>query len=676
MRTIGSFLILGVLLLTHLGVARAEQIARPAFERLWQRTGIPIQQDIAAYSWIWGPEPFSPLLQEAFDGQPQGWRAVQYFDKARMEINNPEADPNAPWYVTNGLLVNELAQGQVQVGVDAFIPLGPADIPIAGDPDNTFPTYASLAYVYNSPVGRALGDHVTGAFLGAEELSQYANDAGTEIVRLERGFGIPRAFWDSMNRTGMVYENGRLVSDRPLFDWLFTLGYPTTEAFWTRVRVGGVEREVMFQAFERRVLTYTPSNPLSFQVEMGNVGRHYYQWRYEAPFANNTEAVITVPEDGALVSPPLLVQGFGSGSAFEGAITVRLKDAASGTMMASVNAQVRQADVGQPGPFTATLPYTPPAQLAPATIEVVTRSPRDGAEILLASRDVIATTDGPPQGLAEQIERVRRDLGIRLRLNQSAIRLTAVEPTEWQGGALGCPAPERAYTMAIVPGYRLTLEAQGQQFNYHTDRSDQFVLCRDGRPVLGLVSSAEELIAALRERGYTVEGTGDVRQPFLQVGGTRYRISDAALLEPAELQVYSYGDVESAAADATGIGPDGQPEGTSVEWAAPPHFYRSWRTLAIYAGSDQVVAGLLSELLGPPFAAPDAPAPTRVSWEKAKALILDGLVAAVFQAHSLEVTLTLKDGRQLITTEPEIDAVLRVIEECGEPCADIRVATE
>ena len=36
----------------------------------------------------------------------------------------------------------------------------------------------------------------------------------------------------------------------------------------------------LIQAFERRVLTYTPANPAAFQVEMGNVGRHYYLWRY------------------------------------------------------------------------------------------------------------------------------------------------------------------------------------------------------------------------------------------------------------------------------------------------------------------------------------------------------------------------------------------------------------
>jgi hypothetical protein len=37
---------------------------------------------------------------------------------------------------------------------------------------------------------------------------------------------------------------------------------------------------VMVQVFERRVLTYTADNPPAFQVEMGNIGQHYYQWRY------------------------------------------------------------------------------------------------------------------------------------------------------------------------------------------------------------------------------------------------------------------------------------------------------------------------------------------------------------------------------------------------------------
>jgi hypothetical protein len=63
-------------------------------------------------------------------------------------------------------------------------------------------------------------------------------------------------------------------------DWVFVLGYPITEPYWTTVKVGGVPKDVLIQVFERRALTYTPSNSPAFRVEMGNVGQHYFRWRY------------------------------------------------------------------------------------------------------------------------------------------------------------------------------------------------------------------------------------------------------------------------------------------------------------------------------------------------------------------------------------------------------------
>jgi hypothetical protein len=53
-----------------------------------------------------------------------------------------------------------------------------------------------------------------------------------------------------------------------------------SEPYWVRARVGGVERDVLVQVYQRRVLTYIPDNPAGWRVEMGNVGRHYYRWRY------------------------------------------------------------------------------------------------------------------------------------------------------------------------------------------------------------------------------------------------------------------------------------------------------------------------------------------------------------------------------------------------------------
>jgi hypothetical protein len=64
-------------------------------------------------------------------------------------------------------------------------------------------------------------------------------------------------------------------------NWTSALGYPVTEAYWTRIMVQGRERPVFFQAYQRRVLTYSPYNLAGWQVEMGNVGLQYYAWRYE-----------------------------------------------------------------------------------------------------------------------------------------------------------------------------------------------------------------------------------------------------------------------------------------------------------------------------------------------------------------------------------------------------------
>jgi hypothetical protein len=64
---------------------------------------------------------------------------------------------------------------------------------------------------------------------------------------------------------------------------VFALGYPITEPYWTVIRIAGHDYLVLLQAFERRVLTYTPANPPGWRVEMGNVGRHYQDWRYAAP---------------------------------------------------------------------------------------------------------------------------------------------------------------------------------------------------------------------------------------------------------------------------------------------------------------------------------------------------------------------------------------------------------
>jgi hypothetical protein len=68
--------------------------------------------------------------------------------------------------------------------------------------------------------------------------------------------------------------------------------------------------------------------------------------------------------------------------------------------------------------------------------------------------------------------------------------------------------------------------------------------------------------------------------------------------------------------------------------------------------------------------------PTTISWEDAQNQILNGQVSKIIQHKDLTVTLTLKDGTVVTTTEPKLDDVIHLIEQCGDKCTDIDVSTE
>src|SRR5207253_2467566 len=95
-------------------------IGLDAIQRTWTRTDKPTADQQVDRTWMWGPWATGNLTTEPYRQSPDGQRQVMYFDKSRMEINHPGDDPPGLWYVTNGLLVNELISGRVQVGDDQF----------------------------------------------------------------------------------------------------------------------------------------------------------------------------------------------------------------------------------------------------------------------------------------------------------------------------------------------------------------------------------------------------------------------------------------------------------------------------------------------------------------------------------------------------------------------------
>jgi len=261
-----------------------------AFDGVWERTDKPVADLTVSRTWMWGPAPFTPVIQEDYTEGPGGIRDVRYYDKARMEVTDLTADPASVWYVTNGLLVVELISGMMQVGHDDFEERSPAEVVVAGDlDDETGPTYATFAglsfpgYTVPSGVGNAVTQRV--ARSGDVTDDPALAERGITLAYFDEitGHNIAGPFWEFMNSSGPVIENGQLVTAPLFLEAFYATGRPITEPYWAMVLVAGTAQDVLMQCFERRCLTYTPLNDPGWQVEAGNVGLHYHQWRYGDP---------------------------------------------------------------------------------------------------------------------------------------------------------------------------------------------------------------------------------------------------------------------------------------------------------------------------------------------------------------------------------------------------------
>jgi uncharacterized protein YkwD len=247
--------------------------AHPLVQNLWWEADAPVAQLKTQRSWLWGPDSWSSTGEQYVE-EADGNRQVHYFDKARMEVNERTGQSTL---VTAGLLVRDMIYGKAQVGDDEFIDVEPANVPLTGDPlefNGDAPTYASLNGIASIEVDRSVparpgqqiievlwkdGSIGTNPSLGAlAEYGSYDPTLGHNIA----------AVFDSY------------LKSLPT-DWHMSVGLPLAEPYWVRTNLAGEATWVLVQAFERRILTYTPINRPEWRVEMGNVGRHYYTWRYD-----------------------------------------------------------------------------------------------------------------------------------------------------------------------------------------------------------------------------------------------------------------------------------------------------------------------------------------------------------------------------------------------------------
>lgn len=60
-------------------------------------------------------------------------------------------------------------------------------------------------------------------------------------------------------------------------------------------------------------------------------------------------------------------------------------------------------------------------------------------------------------------------LAARLGVSPADVEVSEVTPTEWPDGCLGLPKQGEFCTQALVPGYRVTLNAEGKTYVYRTN---------------------------------------------------------------------------------------------------------------------------------------------------------------------------------------------------------------
>ena len=266
--------------------AAVRRVLLPNFAEVWAPLDQPVEAGAVERTWNWGPSAFD-VRSEQYAESPEGERLVVYFDKTRMEISNPYGDQSGNWFVTNGLLVTEMITGQQQNGDHTFVERIPANIPVAGDPDDTSgPVYSTFTQLLDAaPLsdGSAITQTLSrDGVVGSD--SSLASYGVTDVALVpETNHRIASVFQDYLNSSGTVYQGGQDLTGPLYTPAFYETGYPLTEPYWARVKVSGTVQDVLIQCFQRRCLTYTPSNPVGWKVEMGNVGQHYYRWRYGTP---------------------------------------------------------------------------------------------------------------------------------------------------------------------------------------------------------------------------------------------------------------------------------------------------------------------------------------------------------------------------------------------------------
>src|SRR5690606_17272985 len=123
----------------------------------------------------------------------------------------------------------------------------------------------------------------------------------------------------------------------------------------------------------------------------------------------------------------------------------------------------------------------PPESATPGEAAPTPEPPEPSRTTPPSGGDTMGTTtprpDDPAAGLVDDAV---ADLASRLQVPAGTIEVLRVEQVTWKDGSLGCPEPGKAYTQALVDGYKVILRHDGRVFFYHAGGEGPIFLCPSG----------------------------------------------------------------------------------------------------------------------------------------------------------------------------------------------------
>ena len=115
-----------------------------------------------------------------------------------------------------------------------------------------------------------------------------------------------------------------------------------------------------------------------------------------------------------------------------------------------------------------------------AVVLLVGCAPAVSVPVTPAPMNPASTTPGPAAGgndLPSLIRTVSDDAARRSGVDASRVRVIEAGAVTWSDGSLGCPEPDRMYTQALVPGFRIRIQAGSRLLVYHANARGNWVLC-------------------------------------------------------------------------------------------------------------------------------------------------------------------------------------------------------